>query len=214
MFLLDLMLQNAGLGACPACAGSGFQAPNGYERMYAPVAKPSFVPCDLFDHCSGSPEVGLEAYQEASKTCRRYSNDVVVHAIQYQSFSDNRGIRTEVPAPESRGLCIQISRSSSGALTPSGGRSSKALTKLNTVVFRPMPSANAMTTAAVEPGFLRSMRTAKSKSRHSVSTRDSQPPERTTSFIISRLPRSRRTVRTASLRLIPSFIFSAASISK
>src|SRR5213078_4734375 len=100
MFLLDLMLQNAGLGARSICASFRFQAPNGYERMYAPVANPSFVPCDLFDHRSGSPEVGLEACQETSKTCRRYSNDVVVHAIQHQSFSDNRGIRTEVPAPK------------------------------------------------------------------------------------------------------------------
>src|SRR2546430_202608 len=73
---------------------------------------------------------------------------------------------------------------------------------------------NPGSTAAVEPGFLRSMRTAKSKSRHSVSTRDSQLPERTTSFASSTPPRSRRTARRASLRLMPCFIFSAASISK
>src|SRR5205823_13901145 len=47
-----------------------------------------------------------------------------------------------------------------------------------------------------------------------ISTNDSQPPERTTSFAISRLPRSSRTSRSASLRLTPCLIFSAASISK
>src|SRR5690242_2987902 len=100
MFLLDLMLQHARLGACPVGACFGFQAPNGYERMYAPIAKSPFVPCDLFSHRSGSPEVRLEAHQETSKACGRYSNDAVVRAIQHQSLSDNRGIRTEVPAPE------------------------------------------------------------------------------------------------------------------
>src|SRR6266480_1227901 len=100
MFLLNLMLQNAGLGARSICASFRFQAPNGYERMYAPVAKPSFVPGDLFDHRSGSPEVRLEAHQETSETRRRYSNDAVVRAIQHESFSDNRGIRTEVSAPK------------------------------------------------------------------------------------------------------------------
>src|SRR5207253_11148999 len=92
------MLQNAGLGARSICASFRFQAPNGYERMYAPVAKPSFVPCDMFDHRSGSLEVGLEAYQETSKTCRRYSNDDVVNANQQQILYDNRSIRTETPA--------------------------------------------------------------------------------------------------------------------
>src|SRR5690349_7654945 len=100
MFLLDLMLQNAGLGARSICASFRFQAPNGYERMYAPIAKSSFVPCDLFNHRNGSPEVRLEAHQETSEARWRYSDDAVVRAIQHESFSDNRGIRTEVSAPK------------------------------------------------------------------------------------------------------------------
>ena len=100
MIHLDPMLQHARLGACPAYAGFAFQAPNGYERMYAPIAKSSFVPCDLFDHRSGGPEVRLEAHQETSETRWRYSDDAVVRAIQHEGFSENRGIRTEVSAPK------------------------------------------------------------------------------------------------------------------
>src|SRR5882672_724613 len=53
-----------------------------------------------------------------------------------------------------------------------------------------------------------------SKSCQHVSTKNSQPPERTSSLVTSRLPRSSRTSRSASLRLTPCLIFSAASISK
>jgi hypothetical protein len=64
------------------------------------------------------------------------------------------------------------------------------------------------TATNVKPGFLRSMRAAKRKSCQDVSKKDSQPAERTTSFVTSRLPRSRRTARSASLRLMACFIFS------
>src|SRR5437660_1104970 len=67
---------------------------------------------------------------------------------------------------------------------------------------------------AVKAGFLRSVRTPYRRSCHNPSTKDSQPAERTTSFVPSRFPRSKRTVRSASLRLIPSFIFSSAAISR
>src|SRR6266480_4861000 len=70
------------------------------------------------------------------------------------------------------------------------------------------------TAMIVKPGFLHNIRTPYRRSRHDVSTRDSQPAERTTSFEASRLPRSKRTARRASLRLMPCLIFSAASISK
>jgi hypothetical protein len=43
--------------------------------------------------------------------------------------------------------------------------------------------------------------------------KDSQPPERTTSFVTSRLPLSNRTARSASGRVMPSLIFSSAAIS-
>src|SRR5437660_4565793 len=65
-----------------------------------------------------------------------------------------------------------------------------------------------------EAGFLHSIRTPYRKSRQHVSTKNSQPPERTISLVTSRLPRSSRTSRSASLRLTPCLIFSAASISK
>jgi hypothetical protein len=65
-----------------------------------------------------------------------------------------------------------------------------------------------------EGSTLRSMRAAKRKSCHNVSTKDSHPAVRTTSFETSRLPRSKRTARSASLRLIRAFIFSSAAISK
>src|SRR2546429_3975721 len=81
-------------------------------------------------------------------------------------------------------------------------------------VLGPIPSAKVSTATAVKPGDLRRVRTPKRKSCQQVSTKDSQPAERTTSFVTSRLPRSKRTARTASLRLMPCFIFSAASISK
>ena len=69
-------------------------------------------------------------------------------------------------------------------------------------------------TTPVKPGDLDSVRRAKRRSRQHVSTKDSQPAERTTSFVTSRFPLSRRTARSASLRLIPSFIFSSAAISR
>src|SRR5205814_3484986 len=52
------------------------------------------------------------------------------------------------------------------------------------------------------------------KSCQQVSKKDSQPAERTSSFDTSRLPRSRRTARRASLRVKPPFIFSSAAISR
>src|SRR5712671_1680076 len=66
----------------------------------------------------------------------------------------------------------------------------------------------------VAPRLLRSVRAAKRKSCQLVSTKDSQPAERTTSFVTWRLPRSKRTARSASSRLIPCFIFSSVAISK
>src|SRR5208282_5229229 len=44
------------------------------------------------------------------------------------------------------------------------GRTSAAYTMLNIAVFAPMPSANVRTLTAVNPGFFRSMRTAKRSS--------------------------------------------------
>src|SRR5205814_10179320 len=85
---------------------------------------------------------------------------------------------------------------------------------LNIAVFAPIPSASVTAAMIVKPGFLQNIRTPNRKSRQHVSTKNSQPPERTSSFVTSRLPRSRRTSRSASLRLTPCFIFSAASISK
>ncbi len=89
-----------------------------------------------------------------------------------------------------------------------------ALITVKIAVLAPIPSAKVSTATAVRPGDLRSMRAAKRKSCHKVSTRNSQPAVRTTSLVTSRLPRSRRTARSASLRLIPSFIFSSAAMSK
>src|SRR5207245_1298282 len=67
----------------------------------------------------------------------------------------------------------------------------------------------------VKVGLLQSTRNPQRKSRQHVSTKDSQPPpERTTSFAISRLPRSKRTARRASFGLIPCFVFSSAAILK
>src|SRR6266404_125409 len=77
-----------------------------------------------------------------------------------------------------------------------------------------MPSASVSMATAVKPGLLRSIRAAKRRSCQEVSTSDSQPADRTTSFVTSRFPRSKRTARSASLRLIPCFIFSSAAISK
>src|SRR6266576_5458204 len=78
----------------------------------------------------------------------------------------------------------------------------------------PTPRAIANTAAAVKPGLLRSTRTAKRRSCQQVSTIDSQPAVRTASFETSRFPRSKHTARSASLRLIPCFIFSSAASSK
>src|SRR5439155_1565927 len=64
-----------------------------------------------------------------------------------------------------------------------------------------MPSARVRTATRVNPGDLRSIRTAKRKSCHNVSTKDSQPAERTTSFVTSRLPRSRRKDALRAVRL-------------
>src|SRR6266513_1664251 len=81
-------------------------------------------------------------------------------------------------------------------------------------VFTPIPKARVRTATTVNPGDLRSVREARRKSRQHVSTKDSQPPERTTSFVISRFPRSQRTARSASLRLIPCFTFSSVALSR
>src|SRR6266850_6034905 len=85
---------------------------------------------------------------------------------------------------------------------------------LKILAVAPMPSVSVRTATAVKPGFLRSMRAVKRKSCHNVSTKDSQPAERTTSFVTSGLPRSKRTARSASARLIPCLIFSLAAISR
>src|SRR6266566_800560 len=77
-----------------------------------------------------------------------------------------------------------------------------------------MPSARVRTATAVKPGDLRSIRAAKRRSCQHVSTKDSQPPERTISLLTSRLPRSKRTARRASWRLMPCFIFSSVAISR
>src|SRR5438034_4721296 len=55
--------------------------------------------------------------------------------------------------------------------------------RLRTAVFPPMPRPRVSIATSVKPGLLRSMRAAKSRSRHNVSTTDSQPPERTISFV-------------------------------
>src|ERR1700719_964402 len=81
-------------------------------------------------------------------------------------------------------------------------------------VEAPMPRARVRIATQVKPGDLRSIRAAKRKSCHEVSTIDSQLEERTTSLEISRLPRSRRTERSASFRLIPCFTFSSAAMSR
>jgi len=94
------------------------------------------------------------------------------------------------------------------------GRSSTAFTTPKMAVFAPMPNARVRTATPVKPRFLRSMRAAKRKSCHNVSTKDSQPSERTTSFVTSTFPCSKRTARSASLRLIPCFTFSSTAISK
>ena len=94
------------------------------------------------------------------------------------------------------------------------GLSSTAFTTLNIAAFAPMPKAITNTVTEVNPRFFLSMRPAKRKSCQHVSTKDSQPAVRTTSFATSRFPRSRRTARSASLRLIPSFIFSSAASSR
>jgi hypothetical protein len=75
-------------------------------------------------------------------------------------------------------------------------------------------NCNLTRSAISKPGALRSIRAAKRKSCHHASTRDSQPALRTTSFAVSGLSRSKRTARSASLRLIPCFIFSSAAISR
>src|SRR5260370_18283746 len=67
----------------------------------------------------------------------------------------------------------------------------------------PMPSVSVSTATAANPGDLRRVRRAKRRSCQSVSIKHSQPAERTTSFVTSRLPCSNRTARNASLRLIP-----------
>ena len=81
-------------------------------------------------------------------------------------------------------------------------------------VLAPIPKVRVSTTTAVNTGFLRSTRTPNRKSRHNVSTKDSQRADQTISFVTSRLPRSKRTARSASLGLIPCFTFSSTAISR
>src|SRR6266404_5442548 len=85
---------------------------------------------------------------------------------------------------------------------------------LNTALFAPIPSAKVRTATVVKPAFLRSIRAPKRRFCQHTSRTDSQPESRTTSFVTSRLPRSKRTARSASLRLIPCLIFSSAAISR
>src|SRR5216683_2529093 len=99
----------------------------------------------------------------------------------------------------------------SGSWQGKGRRRTELMTE-KSAVFAPMPRARVRTATAVKPGDLRSMRVAKHKSCHNVSTKDSQLAARTTSFVTSRFPRSKRTARSASLRLIPCFLFSSAAI--
>src|SRR5437660_1053403 len=94
------------------------------------------------------------------------------------------------------------------------GLSSTAFTTLNVAALAPMPKAITNRATKVNPRFFLSMRAAKRRSCQDVPKTDSQAAERTTSLLSSRLPRSRRTARTASLRLTPCFIFSSAAISK
>ena len=94
------------------------------------------------------------------------------------------------------------------------GLSSTAFTTLNVAALAPMPKAITNRATKVNPRFFLSMRAAKRRSCQDVPKTDSQAAERTTSLLSSRLPRSRRTARTASLRLMPCFIFSSAAISK
>src|SRR5882762_8305588 len=100
-----------------------------------------------------------------------------------------------------------------GSLTGSGLQT-EACRSVKMAVFAPIPRVNVSTATAVKAGLLRSIRIAKRKSCQHVSTNDSQPAERTTSFVTLRLPRSNRTARSASFRLIPCFIFSSAAISR
>ena len=93
-------------------------------------------------------------------------------------------------------------------------RNTSASYAVNTRVVPMTPRARVRTLAAVNLGLLRSTRAAKRRSRQQVSTSDSQPAARTASFVTSRLPFSKRTARSASLRLIPCFSFSSAAISK
>ena len=89
-----------------------------------------------------------------------------------------------------------------------------ALTTLKIAVFAPMPRASVTTATAVNPGDLHSMRVARRKSCQQVSTKDTQPAERTSAFAVSRLPRSRRTARSASFWLRPSLILTSAAVLK
>lgn len=66
---------------------------------------------------------------------------------------------------------------------------------LKIAVLTPMPKASDSTARAAKPGSFRSRRTPKRRSCHNVSIKDSQRASGTTSFVTSRLPCSRRTVR-------------------
>jgi hypothetical protein len=81
-------------------------------------------------------------------------------------------------------------------------------------VVAPVPSASVSPVAMVNAAASRNRRSAWRVSHSRVSTKDSPPAERTTSLVTSRLPSSKRTARSASLRLMPCFIFSSAAISR
>ena len=110
-------------------------------------------------------------------------------------------------------IVLQTKTSLPGSLYGSGCRSTE-LTTEKIALWAPMASASVNTATTVKPGFFHSLRAAKRMSRQHVSRKDSQPAVRTTSLVTSRLPRSRRTARSASWRLKPWFIFSSAAISR
>ena len=98
--------------------------------------------------------------------------------------------------------------------TAAGARRNRPSTTLKTAVVPPTPSASVATAAAVKAGRLRSMRTAKRTSCHTLSTTDSQPTSRTRSFTASTLPISTRAARTAASRLMPLDIFFSVTLSR
>jgi len=79
---------------------------------------------------------------------------------------------------------------------------------LKTAVFPPMPRARVSIADEREAGaFAQHAGGEEAESRHNVSTTDSQPPERTISFVPSRLPPSQPHCPKCILAVMPCFIF-------